>query len=253
MSFFKKGEDKLQTAAIEDLKQKITSAGMPAEVLEVAENELLTMSRISPLMAEYSIGLTYIEYLVSLPWNKSTEDNLDLRRAEMILSERHFGLGNVKERILEHLAVKTLLQTRSTQPNILVVDDEEVAVRNLEHILKRENYSVQTASSGAEALRKIDMSRFDVVLTDIRMGKMDGIELLERIRIGYPETRVIVLTAYASIESALEAIRKGAFDYITKPFNLDEVRSAVKKAVEKVAGARVKGSVLCFSGPPRHR
>ena len=66
MSFFKKDEDRLQTAAIDDLKQKIEAAKMPDEVREIAENELLTMSRISPVMAEYSIGLTYIEYLASL-------------------------------------------------------------------------------------------------------------------------------------------------------------------------------------------
>jgi ATP-dependent Lon protease len=124
MSFFKKGEDKLQTDAIDDLKQKIEEAKMPAEVREIAENEILTMSRISPAMAEYSIGLTYIEYLAGLPWNKKTEDHLDLRQAEMILSERHFGLGNVKERILEHLAVKTLLLSQSKLPRILIVDDE---------------------------------------------------------------------------------------------------------------------------------
>jgi ATP-dependent Lon protease len=250
MNFFKKGDDKLQIDAIEDLKQKIFSACMPPEVREIAENELLTMSRISPLMAEYSIGLTYIEYLVSLPWNKRTEDNLDLRRAEMILSERHFGLGNVKERILEHLAVKTLLMAQGRQPHILIVDDEEVAVKNLEHILKRENYAVETASSGTEALRRTAMTSFDVILTDLRMAKMGGMELLEKIKISYPDTRVIVITAYASVETALEATKKGAFDYITKPFNIDEVRAAVKKAVESVSKASVKGSVICFSGPP---
>jgi len=250
MNFFKKGDDKLQIDAIEDLKQKIFSACMPPEVREIAENELLTMSRISPLMAEYSIGLTYIEYLVSLPWNKRTEDNLDLRRAEMILSERHFGLGIVKERILEHLAVKTLLMAQGRQPHILIVDDEEVAVKNLEHILKRENYAVETASSGTEALRRTAMTSFDVILTDLRMAKMGGMELLEKIKISYPDTRVIVITAYASVETALEATKKGAFDYITKPFNLDAVRAAVKKAVESVSKASVKGSVICFSGPP---
>jgi ATP-dependent Lon protease len=168
----------------------------------------------------------------------------------MILSERHFGLGNVKERILEHLAVKTLLVAQGRQPNILIVDDEEVAVKNLEHILKRENYAVETASSGNEGLDKAAVSNFDVILTDLRMAKMGGMELLEKIKISYPETRVIVITAYASVETALEATRKGAFDYITKPFNLDAVRAAVKKAVERVSKASVKGSVLCFSGPP---
>jgi ATP-dependent Lon protease len=250
MSFFKKGEDKLQTDAIDDLKQKIEEAKMPAEVREIAENEILTMSRISPAMAEYSIGLTYIEYLAGLPWNKKTEDHLDLRQAEMILSERHFGLGNVKERILEHLAVKTLLLSQSKLPRILIVDDEEVAVRNLEHVLMKENYTVETALSGADALKKMEISSFDVVLTDLRMQKMSGIELLERIKVAYPGTKIIVITAYASIESATEAIKKGAFNYITKPFKLDEVRSAVRAAVEKAANLSIKGSVLCFAGPP---
>ena len=250
MSLFKKVEDKIQTAAIDDLKQKIEEAKMPAEVREIAENEILAMSRISPAMAEYSIGLTYIEYLAGLPWNKKTEDHLDLRQAEMILSERHFGLGNVKERILEHLAVKTLLLSQNKLPHILIVDDEEVAVRNLEHVLIKEDYTVETALSGAEALKKMEISSFGVVLTDLRMQKMSGMELLERIKVAYPETKVIVITAYASIESATEAIKKGAFNYITKPFKLDEVRSAVRAAVEKASNLSIKGSVLCFAGPP---
>jgi ATP-dependent Lon protease len=250
MNFFRKSEDKLQTAAIDDLKQKIEAAQMPAEVREIAENELIAISRISSVMAEYSIGLTYIEYLAGLPWNKKTEDRLDLHRAEMILSERHFGLGNVKERILEHLAVKTLLISQGKRPHILVVDDEEVAVRNLEHILNKEDYIVETALSGAEALRKMEISPFDVVLTDLRMPNISGMELLERIGVSYPNTKVIVITAFASIESATEAIKKGAFNYITKPFKLDEVRSGVRSAVEKAANISLKGSVLCFAGPP---
>ncbi len=168
----------------------------------------------------------------------------------MILSERHFGLGNVKERILEHLAVKTLLLSQSKLPHVLIVDDEEVAVRNLEHVLIREDYTVDTALSGAEALKKMEISSFDVVLTDLKMQKMSGMELLERIRVAYPQTKIVVITAYASIESATEAIKKGAFNYITKPFKLDEVRSAVRAAVEKAANLSIKGSVLCFAGPP---
>ncbi|MGO9379576.1 MAG: S16 family serine protease [Dissulfurispiraceae bacterium] len=250
MSFFKKDEDKLQTAAIDDLSQKIEAAKMPDEVREIAQNELLAMSRISPVMAEYSIGLTYIEYLASLPWNKKTEDNLDLHRAEMILSEKHFGLGNVKERILEHLAVKTLILSQNKIPHILIVDDEEVAVKNLEHVLRKEDYAVETALSGLEALEKMAISSFDVVLTDLRMKKMGGIELLEKIKVAYPKTKIIVITAYASIESATEAVKKGAFNYITKPFKLDEVRLAVKNAVEKASSLSIKGSVLCFAGPP---
>ncbi|HMK61902.1 MAG TPA: endopeptidase La [Dissulfurispiraceae bacterium] len=250
MGLFRKGEDNSQLVIIDELKQKIAASEMPAEVLEIAENELTAISRISPAMAEYSIGLTYIEYLTSLPWKKKTEDHLDLNRAEKILSERHFGLGNVKERILEHLAVKKLLLSQSKQPHLLIVDDEEVAVKNLSHILSKEDYKIETALSGAEALKKMEVSPFDVVLTDLRMQKMGGIELLENIKVSYPETKVIVITAYASIESATEAIKKGAFNYITKPFKLDEVRSAVKIAVERSASLSIKGSILCFAGPP---
>ena len=82
------------------------------------------------------------------------------------------------------------------------------------------------------------------------MQKMSGMELLEKIRVAYPETKIVVITAYASIESATEAIKKGAFNYITKPFKLEEVRSAVRAAVEKASNLSIKGSVLCFAGPP---
>ena len=90
-----------------------------------------------------------------------------------------------------------------------------------------------------------------MVLTDLKMGRIDGMELLERIRMRYPETRVIVVTGYATVPSAIEAVKKGAFHYIAKPFKLDEVRDAVKRALEnKTVRANTKGSVLCFAGPP---
>ena len=91
---------------IAELSRKITDAKMPAGVEKIAGQELEMLTKISPASAEYSIGLTYIDYLVTLPWNKKTEDNLDLARAERILNENHYGLNKVKERILEHLAVK---------------------------------------------------------------------------------------------------------------------------------------------------
>ena len=222
---------------------------MPPPVAKISEQELELLTRISPSSAEYTIGITYIDYLVSLPWNKKTEDNLDIVRAERILNENHYGLDKIKERIMEHLAIKVLMMNKKAR--VLVIDDEEIARKNLAHILVKENYDVMTAADGAEALRALESSEFDAVLTDLRMGKIDGMDLLERVKIKYPDTKVIMVTGYATIPSAIEAMKKGAFHYIAKPFKLDEVRDTVKRAVEQKSQRPItKGSVLCFAGPP---
>jgi ATP-dependent Lon protease len=97
----------------------------------------------------------------------------------------------------------------------------------------------------------LEAGEFDVVLTDLRMGGIDGMDLLDRIKVRHPETRVIMMTGYATVPSAIEAMQKGAFHYIAKPFKLDEVRAAIKLALEKkTVRANTKGSVLCFAGPP---
>ena len=89
------------------------------------------------------------------------------------------------------------------------------------------------AASGAEALEKMKTSNFDVVLTDIRMENISGIEVLEKTKSRYPETEVIMVTAYASTDSATETLNKGAFQYIAKPFKISEIRITVKQAIEK--------------------
>jgi ATP-dependent Lon protease len=248
MSIFKKSEENSDDS-VDGLRQMIASAVLPSHVRDVAQREIELLSRMHSNAAEFSIGMTYIEYLLSLPWNKRTEDNLDISRAETILDERHYGLKAVKERIMEHLAVRTLLKNR--RASILIVDDEEIARKNLEHILKKENYAVATAADGMDALEKVADSAFDVVMTDLKMSNIDGIALLEKIKSRHPGTMVIMMTGHASIDSAVETIRKGAFHYITKPFKLDEVRATVREAVEKrFSLVSPKGSVLCFSGPP---
>jgi len=249
LNFFKKSDDKQHLATIEGYRQRIASANMPSNVQQIAERELEMLSKTNPAAAEYAIGLTYIEYLVSLPWHKKTSDNLDLERAERILNERHYGLSEVKERIIEHLAVKIMVMNR--KPTILIVDDEEIARNNLEHILKKEDYAIATAKSGMEALKILDSSAFDVVLTDIKMQTVDGLEVLEKTKSKYPDTQVIMITGFSAVDSAIETIKKGAFHYIAKPFKLDEVRSVVKQALKKkLSTISSKGSILCFSGPP---
>lgn len=249
MKFFKKSEESQPDSILEELRKKIETAQMPAAARKIADKELEILNRIGPATSEYTIGLTYIEYLVSLPWNKKTEDNLDIERVEKILDEDHYGLHKIKERILEHLAVRKLKMTR--KPRILVVDDEEVARKNLAHILSKENYTVSTAANGMEALKKLAQSEFDVILTDFKMEKIDGMEILERTKTRFPETEVIMITGYATIDTAVEAMKKGAFHYIAKPFKLDEVREIVAQALDKKSLRKEsRGSVLCFAGPP---
>lgn len=249
MRFFKKSEESRPDAIIEELREKIAAAHMPAHAKKIADKELELLGRISAATSEYTIGLTYIEYLVSMPWNTKTDDNLDLVRVEKILNEDHYGLDKIKDRILEHLAVKKLRMSR--KPRILIVDDEEVARKNLAHILSRENYTISTAANGMEALSKLDQYEFDVVLTDLKMEKVDGMEILETTKTRFPDTEVIMITGYASIDSAVEAMKKGAFHYVAKPFKLDEVRDMVAQAIDKKSMEKeTKGSVLCFSGPP---
>jgi DNA-binding NtrC family response regulator len=117
---------------------------------------------------------------------------------------------------------------------ILIVDDEKVTMKNLEHVMKKEGYEVIGTESAQNALKLLDEYQFDVVLTDLKMEKVDGIKILKRCRELNPDTEVIMITGYATLESAIHAMKQGAFYYIAKPFNLDEVRKVVKEAVEKV-------------------
>lgn len=117
---------------------------------------------------------------------------------------------------------------------LLIIDDERVALRNLEHVMKKEGYDVFGTQSGANALKLLEEQPFDVVLTDLRMEKVDGMEILRRCRELYPDTEVVMITGFATLESGVEAMKHGAFYYIAKPFKLDEVRKVVKEAVTKV-------------------
>ncbi len=117
---------------------------------------------------------------------------------------------------------------------ILIIDDEKITLKNLEYVLKKDGYEVTSTMSGPNGLRLLQEKEFDVVLTDLKMEKVDGIEILEKCKSLHPDTEVIMITAYASIPSAVETMKKGAFYYIAKPFKLDEVKRVVKEAVEKV-------------------
>jgi ATP-dependent Lon protease len=232
-----------------DLRAAVQKAQLPEAVAAIAMKELERLDKTDASVAEYTIGLNYLDYLISLPWNRFTEDNLDLKRAERILESQHFGLKPVKERILEYLAVRTLCSVQTSQ--ILVVDDEEIARTNLEYILRKEGHQVATAANGLEALEKVKAHEFDVVLTDLKMEKMDGIQLLESVKQIAPHTEIVMVTGYATVSSAVDALKKGAAHYLSKPIKLDELRDTVRGIVEKKRHVQMnRGPVLCFAGPP---
>jgi two-component system response regulator PilR (NtrC family) len=116
---------------------------------------------------------------------------------------------------------------------ILVVDDEKSMREFLEIMLRKEDYKVSLAPNGEEVLRLLERDIFDLVLLDIRMPKMDGIAVLKKIKALSPETVVIMITAYASAETAIKAMKEGAYDYITKPFKIEEIKLIIKNALEK--------------------
>ncbi|MFO8058029.1 MAG: sigma-54 dependent transcriptional regulator [bacterium] len=116
---------------------------------------------------------------------------------------------------------------------ILVVDDELSMREFLEILLQKEGYEVESAASGEEALQRIKKDRFDLIICDIMMPRVSGMEVLKRARELYQNAMVIMITAYASPENAVEAMKIGAYDYITKPFQVDEILLVVGKALEK--------------------
>ncbi len=121
----------------------------------------------------------------------------------------------------------------STEHRLLVVDDEAVALHNLTHILKKEGYKVKATQSGTQALKYIEQEEFNLVLTDLKMEKVDGMRLLARAKELYPDTEVIMITGFATVDSAIKAMKAGAYHYIAKPYKLDEVRRVVREALEK--------------------
>lgn len=114
---------------------------------------------------------------------------------------------------------------------ILVVDDEPNLRRVLGAQLSRDGYEVHAVADGEEALRILQEQYIDVVITDLRMPRLDGLELLRRALVLEPELPVVIITAHGTVDNAVEALKSGAFDYITKPFDQNEVRNVVKKAL----------------------
>jgi len=126
------------------------------------------------------------------------------------------------------------------RPHIAVLDDEDIVRRELSRSLEKEGYETESFADGESALRRLAEAKFDLLLCDLRLPGLDGIEVMKAARAADPSSEVIILTGYASVESAIAAIRAGAFHYVTKPLKMAELKVLVQRALEKVALVREK-------------
>jgi len=112
---------------------------------------------------------------------------------------------------------------------ILIIDDEQIVCTMCKKVLEADGYQVETFTDSVQALERIKEKRFDVVITDLKMENVDGMDILVNNR--YPDAKVIMLTAYATLDAAIEAIREKIFDFFPKPVKIDELKKAIKKAL----------------------
>ena len=118
------------------------------------------------------------------------------------------------------------------KPKILIVDDEPTHLKMLKAVLTAEGFEVRKADGGQTAIQAVEERFYDLILMDVRMTRMDGIEALKRIKEISPGIPVIIMTAYASVNTAVNALKSGAYDYLTKPLDIDELKILVHKALK---------------------
>ena len=122
--------------------------------------------------------------------------------------------------------------------SIMIIDDENIVGKRLQPALEKRGDEVETFVDSRKALERFDEKNFDIVVTDIRMDNIDGIEVLEHITSRNKRTKVIMITGYATVEVAREALAKGAFDFIAKPFKPNDLRSIIERAVQELSSEK---------------
>ncbi|MBU0961359.1 MAG: response regulator [Proteobacteria bacterium] len=120
------------------------------------------------------------------------------------------------------------------QTSILILDDEPIVSKRLKPSLEKKGYEVETFTTSADALARINERQFNIVVTDLKMEGMDGMQFLSEVKKKYPATEVIVITGFATMATAKESFNKGVFDFLAKPFKLGEIAEVISKAETKI-------------------
>ncbi len=126
--------------------------------------------------------------------------------------------------------------TRPASPaktRILILDDEPIVCKRLKPAFQKAGYEVETFTDSASALARVEGTRFDIVITDLKMEGVDGMHFLTRVKELSPETGVVVITGFATLDTAKESFRKGAFDFVAKPFKLSDILDTVRRIEDK--------------------
>lgn len=118
-------------------------------------------------------------------------------------------------------------------PRVLVVDDEKFIRDILADFLGMEGYVVRTAQDGTSAISELGRARYDLVISDLKMPKMGGLELLQEVAKAHPDTVTVIMTGFGTVETAIDAMKRGAYDYILKPFKVEEIIHIVQRGLEK--------------------
>jgi DNA-binding NtrC family response regulator len=119
---------------------------------------------------------------------------------------------------------------------ILILDDEPIVCKRLQPALEKLGYEVESFTDSVEATRRIQETSYDIVITDLKMKEIDGMRFLEEVKSRHPKTEVIVITGFATMETAKQSFQKGVFDVIAKPFKLGELQEVVNRAAAKILG-----------------
>ena len=187
------------------------------------------------------------EKLIGIDYPFNYEEVASITGPEYVLNMQHEGVSFIPYEELRKNVAQMMVETsevsadiiefpkEAVRAEILVIDDEIAVNNNVRKILSKKNFHVDQAVTKAEAIEKIEQKSYALVVLDLKIPEVKGLELLKAIRDKRPETMVIIITGYASIETAVEASRMGAVDYLAKPFTPEEIRDAAEKAFRLAA------------------
>src|SRR5919106_206252 len=175
---------------------------------------------------------------------------LSLRRVAVLRSKAKWAKGARFECVCLPCRKRMGGRTMPKQPSILLIEDEANLRHNLGVLLEGEGYRVISAEDGAEGIRKLQEEPFDLVITDVVMPKVDGFQVMQYLKDHAPDVVVVAMTAYVSTESAIDALRRGAYDYIAKPFDVDLMQVVIKRALDK---ARMQKAFRHYMGELERR